>query len=221
MTPAEKFTNLLKELFQFEASDLDFGIYRILNYKRDRIARFIEGDLKNKVESAFARHKADRLTDINQRFEEAKKKAMQTLGDNAFTPTGELKEEFRDTPVGREFLSVKTQKDEAEAIDEIKLQVFNDLYNFFSRYYEDGDFAPHYRYSIRGHRYAIPYNGEEVKLYWANSDQYYIKTGELFRDYTFKAGDTAIVFRIVEAKTELGSNKATKQRFFILDKENP
>jgi adenine-specific DNA-methyltransferase len=26
----EKFQNLLKELFQFEASDLDFGIYRIL-----------------------------------------------------------------------------------------------------------------------------------------------------------------------------------------------
>ncbi len=221
MTPVEKFQSLLKELFQFEASDLDFGIYRILNYKRDRIARFIEEDLKNKVESAFARHKADRLTDINQRFEEAKKKAIQTLGDNAFTPTGELKEEFKDTPIGREFLSVKAQKDEAEAIDEIKLQVFNDLYNFFSRYYEEGDFAPHYRYSIRGHRYAIPYNGEEVKLYWANSDQYYIKTGELFRDYTFRIQDISTIFRIVEAKTELGSNKATKQRFFILDEENP
>jgi len=31
----EKFQNLMKDLFQFEASDLDFGIYRILNYKRE------------------------------------------------------------------------------------------------------------------------------------------------------------------------------------------
>ena len=33
--------------------------------------------------------------------------------------------------------------------------------------------------------YAIPYEGEEVKLHWANSDQYYIKTNEYLRDYAF------------------------------------
>ena len=33
MDAIQKFQDLLKELFQFEASDLDFGIYRILNYK--------------------------------------------------------------------------------------------------------------------------------------------------------------------------------------------
>ncbi len=37
----ERFQSLLKELFQFEASDLDFGIYRILNYKREQIKDFI------------------------------------------------------------------------------------------------------------------------------------------------------------------------------------
>jgi adenine-specific DNA-methyltransferase len=82
-------------------------------------------------------------------------------------------------------------------------------------------FIPQHRYSIKGHKYAIPYNGEEVKLYWANADQYYIKTGLLFRDYTFKADYYKIIFRTVSAKEELGSNKATKQRFFILDDENP
>ena len=30
--------------------------------------------------------------------------------------------------------------------------------------------------------YAIPYEGEEVKLHWANKDQYYIKTSEYLRD---------------------------------------
>jgi len=168
MNTIQKFQDLLKRLFQFETSDLDFGIYRILNYKRKQIEKFIQEDLKNKVESAFAKHKDERLTNINQRFEDAKQKVIQGLGIQAFTLTGELKEEFKDTPLGRDFLSIKAQKDEAETIDEIKLQVFNDLYNFFSRYYEEGDFVPQYRYSIKGHKYAIPYNGEEVKLYWAN-----------------------------------------------------
>jgi len=108
-----------------------------------------------------------------------------------------------------------------ERIEEIQTQVYNDLYSFFSRFYEEGDFVPQYRYSIRGHKYAIPYNGEEVKLYWANYDQYYIKTGLLFRDYTFKAESYKVIFRTVSAKDELGSNKATKERFFVLDDENP
>jgi len=224
MTAIEKFQELLKKLFQFEWADLDFGIYRILNYKRRQIEKFIDEDLKNKVESAFAKHKDERLENIKQKFEEIKKELKETaekLGQDPFTPTGELKEEFKNSELGKKYENLKAQKDEAEAIDEIKDNVFNDLYNFFSRYYEEGDFVPQYRYSIKGHKYAIPYNGEEVKLYWANHDQYYIKTGLLFRDYTFKAENYKIIFRTVSAKEELGSNKATKQRFFILDDENP
>jgi adenine-specific DNA-methyltransferase len=217
----KEFQKLLKEIFQFETSDLDFGIYRILNYKRKQIEKFINEDLVNKVESTFEKHKGERLRNINQRFEEAKQKVIQSLGPQAFTSTGELKKEFEGTPVGREFLALKEQKEEAEIIDEIKLQVFNDLYNFFSRYYEEGDFIPQYRYSIKGHKYAIPYDGEEVKLYWTNNDQYYTKTGALFRDYTFVSEGYRIVFRIVSAKEELGSNKATKERLFVLDDENP
>jgi len=90
MNTIQKFQDLLKRLFQFETSDLDFGIYRILNYKREQIEKFIQEDLKNKVESAFAKHKGERLTNINQRFEEAKQKVIQGLGTQAFTPTGEL-----------------------------------------------------------------------------------------------------------------------------------
>jgi adenine-specific DNA-methyltransferase len=224
MTAIEKFQELLKKLFQFEWADLDFGIYRILNYKRRQIEKFINEDLKNKVESAFAKYKDERLRNINQRFEEIKKELKETaekLGQDPFTPTGELKEEFKNSELGKKYENLKAQKEEAEAIDEIKDNVFNDLYNFFSRYYEEGDFVPQYRYSIKKHKYAIPYNGEEVKLYWANHDQYYIKTGLLFRDYTFKAENYKIIFRTVSAKEELGSNKATKQRFFILDDENP
>jgi hypothetical protein len=65
MDGIHKFQDLLKELFQSETSDLDFGIYRILNYKRELIRKFIQHDLVNKVESAFAKYKDERLVDIN------------------------------------------------------------------------------------------------------------------------------------------------------------
>ena len=217
----QRFQELLREIFQSETSDLDFGIYRILNYKRNQIKRFIDDDIVSKVESAFEKHKEERLRNINQKFEEAKQKVVETLGEGAFTPTGDLKEEFKNTPIGKEFLLIKEQKEEAETIDKIKLQVFNDLYNFFSRYYEEGDFIPQYRYSIKGHKYAIPYDGEETKLYWANYDQYYTKTGTLFRDYTFVSEGCRIIFRIVSAREELGSNKTTKEKLFVLDDRDP
>lgn len=35
----------LKEMFQMDQADLDFGIYRIMNAKRDEITRFLEQDL--------------------------------------------------------------------------------------------------------------------------------------------------------------------------------
>jgi len=56
MDSITKFQELLKGLFQFETSDLDFGIYRILNYKRDRIKKFIEDDLVTRVEGFFAKY---------------------------------------------------------------------------------------------------------------------------------------------------------------------
>ncbi len=54
-----------------------------------------------KVEFAFSEHRDERLTNISQGFEEAKEKIIQSSGRDAFTPAGELKEEFRDTPLGR------------------------------------------------------------------------------------------------------------------------
>lgn len=44
-----KFQQLLRELFQFDSADLDFGIYRIMNHKRDVIERFIAVDLPQAI----------------------------------------------------------------------------------------------------------------------------------------------------------------------------
>jgi len=222
MHALEKFQELLRDIFQFESSDLDFGIYRILNYKRDEVEKLINQKLPQIIEDAFQKHKKNLSEDIHEEYERVRREIIRTLGNNAFTPTGELNPVFADTPLGQDYLRIKEQKELLEKLEEIKEQVYNDLYSFFSRFYEDGDFIPQYRYS-KEPKYSIPYNGEEVKLYWANADQYYIKTGILFRDYTFRAGDKKgdkkVIFRTVSAREEINSNKATKQRYFVLDEE--
>ncbi|HWQ95908.1 MAG TPA: hypothetical protein VN368_00910 [Candidatus Methylomirabilis sp.] len=37
-----KFKSLLKDMFCSESADLDFGIYRIMNYKRKQTEKFID-----------------------------------------------------------------------------------------------------------------------------------------------------------------------------------
>jgi len=218
MNALKKFQELLRDIFQFESSDLDFGIYRILNYKRDEVEKFINQKLPQIIENAFQKHKKNLSEDIHEEYERVRREIIRTLGEDTFTPTGELNPVFTNTNIGQEYLRIKEQKELLEKLEEIKEQVYNDLYSFFSRFYEDGDFIPQYRYS-KEPKYSIPYNGEEVKLYWANADQYYIKTGILFRDYTFRAGDKKVIFRTVSAREEINSNKATKQRYFVLDEE--
>ncbi len=217
-----KLQNLLKQLFEIDASsDLDFGIYRILNFRRREVNKFIEERLPQRVNEAFAHFAAHTEEEINRRMAELRRKIRENFGEQAVDANGTLKQEFRNTPLGQEYEQLSKQQADAVAVEDMKTRVYNDLYTFFSRYYEDGDFVPRYRYSIRGHKYAIPYNGEEMKLYWVNAGQYYTKTGTLFRDYTFVAGNTRVVFRITEATEELGSNKATKDRFFVLDSVDP
>ena len=98
-----------------------------------------------------------------------------------------------------------------------KAKSFLTSISFFRRYYNEGDFLSLRRY--KEGVYAIPYEGEEVKLHWANADQYYIKTTEYFRDYTFSVPDGRRVhFKLVEADTEQNNNKPAngQERRFIL-----
>ncbi len=171
----QKLVELLKELFQLDQAELDFGIYRILNQKRDEVTRFLERDLLPQVKAGLSS------------FKSADKVVLENELDHVM--------------------------DFAALEDE----VYSHLYTFFRRYYKDGDFLSLRRY--KEGVYAIPYEGEEVKLHWANADQYYIKSGEQFRDYVFKLPDGRRThFKLVEADTELGDNKprAGGERRFIL-----
>ena len=89
----------------------------------------------------------------------------------------------------------------------------NYLYTFFSRYYDNGDFIPRRRYS-QTERYAVPYNGEEIYLHWANRDQYYVKSGEHFSSYRFKSQGITVTFDLRDVDIEKDNVKGDK-RFFI------
>ena len=174
----DKLVTLLKELFQLDRSDLDFGVYRIMHAKSAEITKFLEQDLLPQVRDVLSRYEsADRAT---------------------------------------------TQEDLADALRTLESEVYDHLYGFFRRYYSEGDFISERVYKLGV--YAIPYEGEEVKLHWANADQYYIKTSEYLRDYAFRlrpeeSDPMPVRFQLVDAtQGEHGDIKETaaKKRVFVL-----
>ena len=114
---------------------------------------------------------------------------------------------------------------ESDAVDigALESEVYDHLFSFFRRYYSEGDFLAKRVY--KPGVYAIPYEGEEVTLHWANKDQYYIKTSEYLRDYAFRLRPDddkkplRVHFRLVDAtEDEHGNVKAAegKDRVFVL-----
>ena len=205
----EKLKSLLAELFQLDHAELDFGIYRIMNARRDEIERFLKDELLPQVREVLSAYARESLSALEAELEKAKEQAK-ALGfeDPAQAPkVKELQERYNAA---------------CDFIKAAESDVFSHLYNFFRRYYSDGDFISQRRY--KEGVYAIPYEGEEVKLYWANYDQYYIKTSEYFRDYTFKLSNGKRVhFKLVEADTEKDNNRPQngKERRFILSEKQP
>ena len=118
---------------------------------------------------------------------------------------------------------LKSYASEETDIAAMENEVFSHLTKFFSRYYEGGDFISKRRY--KDDAYAIPYNGEEVKLYWANADQYYIKTSEYFKNYAFRLPKSRrkVHFVLRDAETEQNNNKAAnnmERRFQICEEDS-
>ena len=137
------------------------------------------------------------------------------LGEAAIDENGVLAAAHHELPIGQEYLEAQVRAaDGSRSRDAVEAAIYNHLYTFFSRYYDEGDFISKRRYS-RNQRYAIPYNGEEVYLHWANSDQYYVKTDEHFRNYDWKAPNGVTVrFRLRNADVEQNNVKGDR-RFFI------
>lgn len=207
MTNYEKLIDTLKEVFMLDKAELDFGIYRIMNQKRKDIEQFLENDLVPQVKSVLAQSLSVDKQALQKELDEAIKSAAGLGADPDTLPKVQ---------------QLKGRLGEAGSLDTIENEVFSLLANFFKRYFDNGDFISMRRY--KKDVYAIPYEGEEVKLHWANADQYYIKTSEYFKNYRFKlSSGKAVAFELVEASTEQNNNKTQgdKERKFAIYEEQP
>src|SRR5690625_4454063 len=276
----KKLQDELRKLFQFDVSDLDFGIYRILNRKKVQIEKFIEKDLLDAVNvglEAYKQQDASQTEEIKQQIldtigpdafnekgeldklyrnsplgkkyldalkkaekqqvgadtekkiyndldkdlldavnvgleaykqqdasqtEEIKQQILDTIGPDAFNEKGELDKLYRNSPLGKKYLDALKKAEKQQVGADTEKKIYNDLCTFFSSYYSEGDFVTKRRISTRDSKYAVPYNGEEVLLHWANKDQYYIKTGEHFTNYKFEVDGKSVGFKVAQRSEE-------------------
>ncbi len=178
--------NKLKELFQLDQPDLDFGFYRIMHARAKEVTEFIDHDLLSTIKEAFDSAGSE---NAEAELETIKAEVETNFGKEAFDADGNLLEIYAKLPLGKKY--TEAQKKLADSGNAINGEdsVYYHLLRFFSRYYDNGDFVS-MRYHTRetagtARPYAIPYGGEEVMLHWANADQYYVKTSENFQNFTF------------------------------------
>lgn len=214
----QKLQDELRKLFQFDVSDLDFGIYRILNRKKDRIEQFIEKDLLDAVKEGLKEYQQQDASQVD----EIKQQIIENLSEDAFDDQGNLVK-YENTKLGKDYLDALEKAEKQEVGADTEKKIYNDLFTFFSRYYDNGDFLSKRRISTRDSKYAVPYNGEEVLLHWANKDQYYIKTGEQFTSFKFEleGGKKSVWFKVAQAETDKDNVKEEEDRSFVLRPENP
>jgi len=226
-TPLQELKEFLNKLFQFESQDLDFGIYKILHYKRDEIKRFIDELLVDRVKeqlhtlSTQEAQKAE--AELQELIEEnAVKKWLEAKANNDIQRLEIYEADFKKEI--RRYKEVERLVQAARAAGDAENLIFNHLSLFFSRYYDKGDFISKRRFG-KNEKYMVPYNGEETHFYWANHDQYYIKSAEYFQKYSFKVpylnGTLVANFKLTEVETEQGNVKADENRYFVLSEKEP
>jgi len=236
----EKFKEfILNDIFWFNKSELNFGIYKIFRQKE-----------------TFIKEKLDEIVnDIEIQLSSSNEKDLQVLikdlKDNFIPPKfqmdtlEEIENGIKKYCNGNtdEYLQQLASLKTAENYDTTK--VYEYLYQFFNLYYEKGDFG----YTPRSFRtYSIPYKyeeylndtqnksacenssdvaygGEETLFTWKTKDSYYIKSNKFLNSVTlnldYKNTNYTININIVEKDEDIKDDKKVKQyRLISIKKED-
>ena len=122
----EKLKTLLKELFQLDQPDLDFGIYRVLHAKSAEVSEFLDKDLLPQINDALALYRSADKTELQRELSEVSA-AVAAAGMNP-----------DDSP---KIQSLRTRlRNDAVNISVLESEVYDHLFSFFRRYYSEGDF---------------------------------------------------------------------------------
>lgn len=123
----KRFVALLKTIFELDKSDLDFGIYRIINIRQREIVDYFENRLPKKIQeilAPFANGKTDEIKQKLAKIEsdvESMGMTIDALQDN--------------TPKKQEYIALLKQLSQGADMSALESDVYSALYSFFNRYY--------------------------------------------------------------------------------------
>lgn len=113
----EKLKTLLKELFQLDQPDLDFGLYRVMHAKSGEITQFLDQDLLPQVKQAFGAYQSADRHGIEQEIA----KVVAGIEAAGLNPD--------DSPKVKE-LRAKLANESVD-IGKLESEVYDHLYSFF------------------------------------------------------------------------------------------
>ena len=122
----DKLIDKLKELFQLDQPDLDFGFYRLMHAKSEEVTEFLEKTLPATIGEAFGGVAESRRAELQAAYEQAVATAKKYGA-----PEPEKSEAA---------LEAKAALDAASGNVNDEMEVYDHLYRFFERYYDRGDF---------------------------------------------------------------------------------
>jgi adenine-specific DNA-methyltransferase len=124
----DKLGALLKELFQLDQPDLDFGFYRVMHAKSAEVTQFLERDLLPQVKAAFAQYQPADKAAIEKELARAIQQAQALGADPETLPR------VKDLRV--------RLADDAVDLEALEADVYDHLYRSFRRYYSTLSPAP-------------------------------------------------------------------------------
>ena len=236
MTIANKEFDLLctflKDMFQFEDHDLDFGIYRIIRLKRQFIQNFIDGEGDHSLRATVTRA----LSGVQNSQSDTARNWLSAFTANFGAKGSEKWQALIEKPDDDKAveglktlfgLGDDTEREQAEhqlkifletrqlSAEQLEVKVYNHLLNFFELYYQNGDFG----YNTRAASafkvpYEADYDGSDILFHWKHKDSYYIKTGNGFHSVRCEIGGKWLEFRLIsggDEEAEVGERNNNKE----------
>lgn len=218
----ERFCTFMLEIFQIntpETEALDFGIYRVLNYRRTQLARFLTEDLPERIQAGVRLQHESLSSDAQYQYQQLRQQVVDTLGAAALTADGLPNPSYADLPIMKRYAAAYQQSRQAAQSGEREKQVYEHLLAFFGRYYDQGDFG-FKRFYTRAPIYRLPgYHGDDTLLFWSTRDMHYCKSGNLFRHYRFQVSacepPAVVEFRVAHAPDLPQNNSKGGQRIYV------
>lgn len=230
-----QFKDFLREMFQYDSNDLDFGIFKILKLKRTYIEQFISGDGPDDLRATVARELARvENTDVEAAFmwlepycEDLGKRtreAWQALKQDPLNPDlktkleaaiNALDEDADKAESAREKVALWVAGQDRSSAN-IEERLYNYLLNFFELYYQNGDFG----YNSRAANafkvpYEADYDGSDTFFHWKHKDSYYIKTGASFPSVKCEVAGKKLEFRLetgTDSEAETTAQNSNKDK---------